>query len=214
MEARAHGAYRRADRPSNLLHGEIAVVAKDHRDALVGIERAERALEGVSLVDLAIGVMWGSRRSCSIQIGVASVAATPEAIPADIDQDSAEPGLEALRIPEPAMIPPGADERVVCCIFCLLSVAEDEASEAIGRIEAVLDQPLEGGRASRIGVRGDDPFTVAQPVLLCSYRRLSAPKHSERGLSLVRLAVGDGAYPGRITSRTWRACSTRGMRSG
>ena len=117
--------------------------------------------------------MWGSRRSCSIQIVVASVAAAPEAIPAGIDQDSAEPGVESVRIPEPAMIPPGADERVVCCIFCLLRVAENQASEAIGRIEAVLDQPLEGGGASRLGVRADDAFTVAQPAL--PFREQSRP---------------------------------------
>ena len=173
MQAGADGSYRCANRASNLLNGEIAVKAKDDNDALVGTEAAERAVEGVAVVDLAMGVMWGSRRSCSIQIPVASVAATPEVIAADVDQDSSEPCVEALRIAEPMVIPPCSDECVVGRILCLLCVTEDETSEPVGRIEPLVDETLEGGGSGRLRVCRDDSGFLAQTGL--SFREHPRP---------------------------------------
>lgn len=165
MEARPHGAYRCPNRPSNLLNREVAVEAEDDRDPLVGIEAAEYALEGVAVVDLAVCVMRGRRRSCSIQIMVAPVAATPELVPARIDEDAAEPGVEPSGIAEPSVIAPSSDECVVGRIFCLLCVAEDETSEPVGRIEALVDKLLEGGGSGRPRICRDGSGFLGQADL-------------------------------------------------
>ena len=82
MEARPHGSYRCAHSACNLLHREVAVEAEDDRDALVWIEVRERAIEGVSVLDLPMGVMRVSPANCRIQLLVASDAATSKAVPA------------------------------------------------------------------------------------------------------------------------------------
>ncbi len=172
MEPRSHGAYRCPNRSSDLLDGEVAIEAEDDRDSLVGVEAAERAVESVAVVDLPVGVMRGSRRSCSIQVVVASVAATPEPISTGIDEDAAEPGVEPIGIAEPSVIAPSSDECVVGRIFCLLCVAEDEASEPIGRVESLVDKPLEGGGTGRLRVSRDGSGFLGQAGL--SFRVHSA----------------------------------------
>ena len=80
MEARSHGSYRCAHRACNLLHGEVAVEAEDDRDALVGFEVRERAVKGISILDLAMGVMRVSPASCRIQLLVPSDVAASESV--------------------------------------------------------------------------------------------------------------------------------------
>jgi hypothetical protein len=172
VEARSHRAYRCPNRPSNLLNGEVAIEAEDDGDALVGVEAAERAVKGIAVVDLAVGVMRGRRRSCSIQVVVASVAATTEPIATGIDEDAPEPGVEPIGIAEPSVIAPSSDECVVGRIFCLLCVAEDEASEPVGRIEPLVDKPLEGGGTGRLRVCRDGSGFLGQAGL--SFRDHSA----------------------------------------
>ena len=59
VKPRADGAYRCADGTCNLLHREVAVVAKDDGDAVIGAERREGAPDGVTVVDAEIGVILG-----------------------------------------------------------------------------------------------------------------------------------------------------------
>ena len=88
MEPRANGAYRCADRACNLLHREVAVVAKDHGDAVIGTEGREGAPDSVTVVDAEIGVIFGKRLSCSIQIVVASDPPPTEPVATGIDEDA------------------------------------------------------------------------------------------------------------------------------
>ena len=131
MEARSHGSYRCANRACNLLHREVAVEAEDDGDALIRIEVRESAVEGVSVLDLPMGVMRVSPASCRIQLLVASNAPASKAVPTGVREDSAEPGVHSVGIAKPMQIPPGSRESVVRRIFCLLCVAEDETSEPV-----------------------------------------------------------------------------------
>lgn len=162
MQARAHGAYRRTDQARNVLNGEIAIEAKDDGDAVVRAEAAEGALQRIALVDLAMGVMWGTRLRCSSQVVVTSMAASAERVSAGVDEDAAEPGLESLRIAEPVVISPCSDERVVGRIFSLLGVSQDEAGEPIRLVEASFEQPLEGLPPRSLDVDRDDLSLVGQ----------------------------------------------------
>lgn len=162
MEARAHRAYRCAHDPRHLLHREVTVEPKDHGDPVVGTECREGAPDGVAIVDRAMGVMRGRRRSCAIQVVVASELPSPKAIAAGVDHDAGEPRVEPIGVAETRMLLPGSNERVVGRIFRLLCVVEDEPSQPVGVVEACLDQPLEGRGARGLGVRRQRPAGVAQ----------------------------------------------------
>ena len=179
MEARADRAYGCAHRARNLLHREVAVEAKDDGGALIGVEATERSLEAIALGDGVMGVIRGSDRSCSIQIVMSPVAGAPEAVATDVDEDSSEPGIELLGIAEAVMLPPCSDERVVGRILGLLCVAEDEPGEAVGRVEALVDKPLEGGGSRRLRVRRDGSGFLAQAglSLWAVYPPLPIPTH-------------------------------------
>lgn len=150
MEPRADSAYRRSDGPGDLFDVEVGVIPKDDSNALIRVEMLERSLEGVTVLDVSGGVIRGSVRSCAIQRIVASVLASPNPIAAGVGEDAAEPGVDALHVAELGEIPPGAGEGIVGRIFGLLGVAKDEAGEAIGLVEARVDQRLERGEARRI----------------------------------------------------------------
>lgn len=125
----------------------------------------ERSLETVALGDGVMAVIRGSDRSCSIQIVMSPVAGAPEAVATDVNEDPPEPGVELLGIAEAVMLPPCSDERVVGRILGLLCVAEDEPGEAVGRVEALVDKPLEGGGSRRLSVRRDGSGFLAQAGL-------------------------------------------------
>jgi hypothetical protein len=88
VEPRANGAYRCADGACNLLHREVAVVAKDHGDAVIGTECRKGAPDGATVVDAEIGVILGRRRSCSIQIVVAPDSPPTEPVATGVDEDA------------------------------------------------------------------------------------------------------------------------------
>lgn len=165
MQARAHRAYGCAHRASNLLHREVTIEAEDDGDSLIGIELPEGTLEGVTLVDLAMGVMRGKSCSRLIQVVVASVSLAAEPVPADVGDDPAEPCVEFGGIAEAGMVPPGSDERVVGRIFGLLCVAEDQASEPVRLVEALIHEPTEGCGSCRLLIARDGGGILAQTGL-------------------------------------------------
>ena len=162
MEARTDGAYRCADRTRNLLHREVAVIAKDDSDPVIGTECREGAPDRVAVIDEVMGVRRGRRLSCSIQIVVASELPSTKPISAGVDEDAIEPGVESLGITEPAMLLPGSYECVVGRIFRLLCVAEDESRQPVCIVEARTHEPLECGSAFDLGIGLEGPTGVAQ----------------------------------------------------
>lgn len=196
MQPRADSAYGCAHRARNLLHLEIAVVAKDDGDSLVRAERPECAFQPFTLVDLPMGVMRGRDRNRSIQIVVASSSGTAKAVTARVDEDPAKPGVELVGVPKAAVLPPGSDERVVGGILGLLCVAEDQPGEAVRGVQPVSDERLEGGGTCRLRVRRDGSGFLAQAGLSYSsaspyrYRRARLAKHSRnRSLGVNRHAA-------------------------
>ena len=165
MKARADGAYWDAERSSHLFHGKVAEVAKDHGHLLIGVETVEGAFDGVSLIDAAMGVMRGSRRVSGTEGLVTTPAAVPDAIPAGVDHDAVEPGIEVGGVAEPMVIAPGFDERVVGRIFSLLGVAEDEARQAVRGVEPLVDESPEGRGTGYPRVRPHGLLAVAQHSL-------------------------------------------------
>ena len=145
--------------------------------------------------------MRGSVRSCPIQRVVSSMAASSEPITAGVGQDAAEPGVDALDVAELGEIPPGAGECVVGRIFGLLGVAKDEAGQAIGLVQARVDESLECGETRRIGRCRDGPDVLRQPEPLVNrsgslhlYRRMRGQPHSIYALRIrSRHRVGEHA---------------------
>lgn len=54
--------------------------------------------------------MWGSSRSCSIQIVVAAMAPAAEPISTGVDEGSAESGVEPIGMWERSVVAPSSDE--------------------------------------------------------------------------------------------------------
>jgi hypothetical protein len=126
---------------------------------------------------------------------VASVALSTEPVPACVRQDPAEPGFESIGVAEPREVSPGSGERLVGRIFSLLGISQDQASDAVGLIEARVDERLERGDTRRVGLCRDGTDLLRQPAtrfrsfLLHRYRRTTRYAHS--------IFVGGpfGAYP-------------------
>jgi hypothetical protein len=163
VEAGADRAYRRSNGPGDLFDLEVAVVAKDDSNPLIRVEILEGALEGIAILELSGGVMRVSVRSCPIQRVVSSVASPAKPVSAGVGEDAPEPGVQAVEIAELRKLAPGSSERVVGRIFGLLGVAKDEAGQAVGLVEARVDQGLVGGDARRIGRCRDGSGILPQP---------------------------------------------------
>jgi hypothetical protein len=175
VEAGAHRPYRRAHRACDLVHREIAIKPKNDRDALLRVEIPESALECLTILDLAMGVMRGSLRSCSIQLVVPADLAASKAVAAGVGEDSSKPSVEPIGVTEPIPIAPGSCECVVRNILGLLWVTEDEMGQPIGGIQALVDELLECSGARRIGVVRDGPNVLRQLGL--SFRVHPRPLH-------------------------------------
>ena len=163
MQSRSDRAHRRSRGTCDIVDWKVAVVAKDHGDPLIGVQDRECTLERVAVGEGRTGVMRGRRVSCSIQWVMASVALPSKSVAAGVDHDAVEPRIEPVGVAEARVIAPGSCESVMGRILGLLYVAENQAGEPIGRVEAILDEMLKGGGACHLGVRGDHPVCVRQP---------------------------------------------------
>ena len=65
----------------------------------------------------------------------------PTLVGAGVDEEPAEPRLEAVRVAQPGQLSPGMDERFLDSILGPLPIAEDEAGD---RVEAVAGSHRKG----------------------------------------------------------------------
>lgn len=75
-----------------------------------------------------------------------------------MDQDAAEPVLEARWIPEGRPLAPGLDERIVRGILGVIGIAEDGECQPIARLELPVGESSEGSLAGRPSAGLDDPL--------------------------------------------------------
>jgi len=130
---------------------------------------------------------------------VASTPGTSKPVAAGVDQDPSEPGVEPVRIPEAAVVPPCSDERVVGRILSLLCVAEDQPSEAVGGIQALGDEQLEGGGSRQY--RHTKTLMYADPA---AWHRLME-RLSETVVDYLRAQVAAGAQAVQLFD-SWVGC--------
>ena len=107
------------------------VVVQDDDRALLGSEAPERQLEQVAVGD--DGCHVGHRRSVDRQqLDLDRPAAsTSEDVDAGAEDETAEPGLEAIRIAERRKVPPGSKEALLDRVSRELVVPEDQAGRRV-----------------------------------------------------------------------------------
>src|SRR5712691_11469305 len=98
----------------------------DH-DLQVGIEGSHRSNGLVSVKKTLEWVVSRAHGRGVVERDLANLAATPELIAADIDEDPIEPGLETGGVAQETGRSPGPQQRLLCRVLRFLPIAEDQA---------------------------------------------------------------------------------------
>ena len=102
---------------------------QDQDHPLVVAERPHRSEQLIVGVDLAEWVVDDDGPSGAIKGHEADLAAAAEPIPADVDQDPIEPGVETRRVAQCRRRAPGQDQRILGGVLGLGLIAEDQAGQ-------------------------------------------------------------------------------------
>ena len=142
VEARLDSAGRDVQPARDVLHRQVAVVAKSDNDPVLGRQRRDRVRKEIAVMRLGEG-STGRDRDLSRDVrGVPTTGS--QTIATGVDEDPVEPRLEARRVPQRRPLPPGLLERVVRGVLCVGRVAQDRAGKAVGRVEMFIREAQEG----------------------------------------------------------------------
>jgi hypothetical protein len=123
---------------------EPEIVVEDHNGALLNGEPSESALELVPVLDS--GVVVGAVFSLDGQ--EANLSRPTPALPglgiAGIDENSVEPGLEALGIPQGAKFAPGGQQRRLDGVVSKVEVAQDPERDRHASVAGQASKRIEG----------------------------------------------------------------------
>ena len=110
---------------------------EDHDHTLVIGQRGHQPEDLVPVEDLPERITRFGAPERRLQRDETYSSSAPEPIPAPVDEDPVEPGLEPLRIPQPVQARPGALEGVAHRVLGLGGVGEQEPRDPIGAIHLV-----------------------------------------------------------------------------
>jgi len=168
---------------------------------VVGLEPDERAVDGIA-GDEPAGVIRGVQLEAvqvgQLRDGMAATVAQPVA--ADVEDDAAEPLLEPVAVAQGRETAPGKHRGVVGRVLGLGRIAQDDARQAVARIEMPVDERENSAAASR---RTRSTATSAAISCHLSLGRLVGPS-----IALHPTDVTDGRNVLRARSdfvRRWRS---------
>lgn len=158
MEPRLRGSQRNSERVRDLWQRQVEVMLKNDERASFRLEAAEAAVELVAIHHAGSAVM--ARRE--IKVGdIDFEAVAPDAarfIDARAIQESVEPGVELVRVPQGGEVSPRADEGFLYRILRLVGIAQDEPGGSV--------QPGDrGGRELGKGVMIAPPRSIHEVLL-------------------------------------------------
>src|SRR5262249_4900084 len=139
-----------AERVGRLLDGEAEIEVQGEERPLVRRESSEAALQLVAIGERLGQVLTGKidRRDVSFQAMPGPIAAR-FAI-ARVDQDPADPGLEAVRIAKPADVAPAGDERLLGRVVRALRIAKDQTGDGVEPVDPEASQLRERLAVTRL----------------------------------------------------------------
>ena len=151
MEPRSGGPGRDAEQLGDLDQGQPDVVVQHEDRALLDRQPAESPLQLVAIGQdgAAVRGRWAVERQAADLGGPRS--GTSRLVVAGVDEDSMDPGLEALRIPQPRHLAPGQDEGVLQRVLGQSRVAQDPLCD---RLERSTDLVHQDGERLTIAVTG------------------------------------------------------------
>jgi hypothetical protein len=130
----------------NLSEAQVLVVAERDCDPLVGGQVRQSATEGVALGQ-GSGSVRGGRLRRLRDVDDPDASTTTEPVPATVDEDPVEPGVEPGAVPQRVEPLPRVHRRVLDRILCLQLAPEDHRREAIRPGQVKVGEHREGGRA-------------------------------------------------------------------
>lgn len=115
-----------------------------HDRAVPGLQARERLIQQLAIGERAGDVVRRRRVEWrELDLDHPALAA-PDEIQAGIDDESVQPGVEAVRVAKPGQVAPGADESLLDRVARELRVAEDQSSRRVQPREADIDERGEG----------------------------------------------------------------------
>src|SRR5262245_44250137 len=206
VQARLDRAYGAIKPDSDRLQREVRPEMEDQDHPLVVTEGAQRAEQLVVGKHLREWVGGGYRVGGAVEGHQADLAATPQPIAADVDQDPVEPCVETGRVAQRGSGAPGPDQRILRGVLGFSVIAEDQAGQPERPIQATV-----GEFQNALGRSVADPFRssfVAAPgrTLICGpdhthktrldgetvlgwWRRIDVPSRRRRGLAVLGKAL-------------------------
>jgi hypothetical protein len=147
MEARLDGSTRRAGSLGDVVDRQVAPEPEDDDDPLVGIQHRERPGERVARRDglNSVGPDEPDHlpKSFRRQLDDRTPPPRSEPVAAGIDDDPAEPRLEAIPVAQARPAAPRGDRGIVNRVLGLHRVAEDDGRQPVGAVEMALDHGAE-----------------------------------------------------------------------
>jgi hypothetical protein len=138
MKSRFHGAHRPAGASGDGLEWQARPIGEDDHDSEIRLQKPDLPEELVALKHIVKRIASIGRRL--VEGDEPDARSPPKVIAARVDENSVEPGVEALRITKAGGPPPRPDHGVLRRIPCVVGVAKDETSEAIGAVEPMVDE--------------------------------------------------------------------------
>jgi hypothetical protein len=145
MEAGLRGSGGDAEDPADLSKRKSGIVMEHHYRALVEIESREPAVERIALGDQEIvaDVDPVVLRD-DAQLNDRTALFTPGMPVAGPNEQPVQPRIEPLRIPQPADVSPGLDERLLGCVLRSVAITKDQAGDRVQSSERARDERREG----------------------------------------------------------------------
>lgn len=151
MEARLDGPDRPADPFGHTFQGQIGPVVEHDRDPLVVVEGCHRPEDLVAIEDRPERIANDARCCGVVDLHEPDLAATAEAIAADVDKNPVEPRLEAGRVAQRRGGSPRPEQSILRRVLCLVLVAEEQPGQTLGSVELPVsetEESLHGIRAT------------------------------------------------------------------
>ena len=131
MEARFRRSERDPERDGDLRQWQVEIVIKDDQRPRIRLETAEAAFELVAVVGDGYAVV-DRRRVDGSQFDIDPVPPEPaRLIDTGTDEQPVEPGVETIGAAQCGQVTPGADERLLDGVLCLVGIAQDEPGGSV-----------------------------------------------------------------------------------
>jgi hypothetical protein len=114
---------------ADLVERQADIVVEHENGPLVHVQAAEAALQLVTVEQAEVGIGLGNLERGDVDLHRTPAPALACLAMAGVDQQPVQPGVETIRIAEPADVPPGGDERLLDSVLGEGVVTQDQSGD-------------------------------------------------------------------------------------